>query len=94
MLRVLSEEKAAKGNGRKGRNDPPTLAAGEAGQGLQVSRETLRQWMTEAELRRARPKRVRRVHVWRERRAAFRRGSIEPRAIRKRGIQFGVSHRH
>ncbi len=73
----------------------PTLAAEKlAGQGLEVSRETLRQRMTEAELWRARAKRLRRVHVWRERRAAFRRGSIEPPAIRKRGIQFGVSHRH
>ena len=39
--------------------------------GLAVSRETLRQWMTAAELRHPRRRKVETVHVWRERRAAF-----------------------
>jgi len=50
----------------------PTLAAEQmAPQGLRVSRETLRQWMMEAGLWKARRQRLRPVHVWRERRAAF-----------------------
>ena len=50
----------------------PTLAAEQlAQQGLRVSRETLRQWMMEAGLWKARRQRLRPVHVWRERRAAF-----------------------
>jgi winged helix-turn helix protein len=50
----------------------PTLAA-EKLVGLKgaVSRETLRKWMIEAGLWRARRKRLGEVHVWRERRAAF-----------------------
>ncbi len=50
----------------------PTLAAEHlAGDGLRVSRETLRKWMTAAGLWRPRRQRVKAVHVWRERRAAF-----------------------
>ncbi len=50
----------------------PTLAAEKlAEQGLGVSRETLRQWMTEVGLWRVHRKKLRAVHVWRERRAAF-----------------------
>ncbi len=50
----------------------PTLAAEKlATQRLQVSRETLRKWMVEAGFWRARRKRLRAVHVWRERRAAL-----------------------
>jgi hypothetical protein len=50
----------------------PTLAAEKlATQRLWVSRETLRKWMVEAGFWRARRKRLRAVHVWRERRAAF-----------------------
>jgi transposase len=50
----------------------PTLASEKlAAQGLPVSRETLRKWMSEAGLWQARRWRVRTVHVWRERRAAF-----------------------
>ena len=50
----------------------PTLAAEHLGQdGLSVSRETLRKWMTEVELWRPRRQRVKAAHVWRERRAAF-----------------------
>jgi hypothetical protein len=50
----------------------PTLAAEHLAQeGLLVSRETLRKWMVQAALWRPRRQRVKRVHVWRERRASF-----------------------
>ncbi len=50
----------------------PTLAAEHlAREGLVVSRETLRKWMTAAGLWRPRRQRVKSVHVWRERRAAL-----------------------
>ena len=50
----------------------PTLAAEHlAEDGLRVSRETLRKWMSAAGLREPRRRRLRAVHVWRERRAAF-----------------------
>ena len=50
----------------------PTLAAEQlAGQGHAVSRETLRHWMAAAGLWQPRRRSLRRVHVWRERRAAF-----------------------
>ncbi len=50
----------------------PTLAAEHLAQeGLAVSRETLRKWMSAAGLWRVRRKRVHAVHVWRERRACF-----------------------
>lgn len=50
----------------------PTLASEHlAAEGWTVSRETLRQWMSVAGLWRPRRQRVERVHVWRERRAAF-----------------------
>jgi hypothetical protein len=50
----------------------PTLATEHlARAGVEVSRETLRQWMSTAGLWRPRRQRVRKVHVWRERRAAF-----------------------
>ncbi len=50
----------------------PTLAIEKlADVKLRVSRETLRKWMIEAGLWRARRKRLKTVHVWRERRAAF-----------------------
>ena len=50
----------------------PTLAAEHlAKEGLLVSRETLRKWMTKATLWRSRQQRVKTVHVWRERRASF-----------------------
>ncbi len=50
----------------------PTLAAEHLTRaGVEVSRETLRQWMSTAGLWRPRRQRVRQVHVWRERRAAF-----------------------
>ena len=50
----------------------PTLAAEHLAQeGLPVSRETLRKWMTQAALWCPRRQRVKKIHVWRERRASF-----------------------
>jgi transposase len=51
----------------------PTLAAEELAEqhGIQVSRETLRQWLTEAKLWRRRRARIEQAHVWRARRARY-----------------------
>jgi DNA-binding Lrp family transcriptional regulator len=51
----------------------PTLAAEHLSRrGIaQIGRETARKWMSEAGLWRARPKKVREVHTWRERRESF-----------------------
>jgi hypothetical protein len=50
----------------------PTLAAEHLAQdGLALSRETLRKWMTQAAFWRPRSQRVKKIHVWRERRARF-----------------------
>src|SRR6202140_707043 len=50
----------------------PTLAAEHLAQeGFAVSRETLRKWMTQAALWRPRCQRLKKIHVWRERRASF-----------------------
>ena len=50
----------------------PTLAAEHlAKDGLPVSRETLRKWMIQAALWRPRRQRLKKIHVWRERRASF-----------------------
>lgn len=50
----------------------PTLASEHlARQGVPVSRETLRGWMTQARLWRPRARRVQAVHAWRPRRPAF-----------------------
>jgi transposase len=50
----------------------PTLGAEHlARQGVGVSRETLRKWMIRAGLWRSRRQKIRAVHVWRQRRAAF-----------------------
>src|SRR5467141_1089607 len=50
----------------------PTLAAEHlAKEGLPVSRETLRKWMSKAAFWRPRSQRVKKIHVWRERRASF-----------------------
>src|ERR1022692_4321783 len=50
----------------------PTLAAEHlAKEGLEVSRETLRKWMTQAAFWCPRSQRVKKIHVWRERRASF-----------------------
>jgi hypothetical protein len=50
----------------------PTLAAEHlAKEGLPVSRETLRKWMTKATYWRPRRQRIKKIDVWRERRASF-----------------------
>jgi transposase len=50
----------------------PTLAAEHLAQdGLALSRETLRKWMSKAAFWRPRNQRVKKIHVWRERRASF-----------------------
>lgn len=50
----------------------PTLASEHlAAHDVRVSRETLRQWMSEAGLWRPRTRRLKAVHVWRARRSAF-----------------------
>src|SRR5579883_545086 len=51
----------------------PTLAAEHLDKkhGIQVSRETLRQWMIEAKLWRARKQHIEKVHEWRPRRSRF-----------------------
>jgi hypothetical protein len=50
----------------------PTLAAEHlAEEGVALSRETLRKWMTQAAFWRPRSQRVKKIHVWRERRASF-----------------------
>src|SRR5271157_1215963 len=50
----------------------PTLAAEHlAKEGLALSRETLRKWMSKAAFWRPRCLRVKKIHVWRERRASF-----------------------
>jgi hypothetical protein len=50
----------------------PTRASEHLAQdGFQVSRETLRKWMTQASFWRPRKQRVKKIHVWRERKASF-----------------------
>ncbi|MGO8818029.1 MAG: ISNCY family transposase [Terriglobia bacterium] len=50
----------------------PTLAAEHlTKEGLPLSRETLRKWMIKAVFWRPRSQRLRKIHVWRERRASF-----------------------
>jgi DNA-binding Lrp family transcriptional regulator len=50
----------------------PTLASERlAAEGMRVSRETLRKWMAEEGLWEVKKKRLRQVHVWRERRGAL-----------------------
>jgi Homeodomain-like domain-containing protein len=51
----------------------PTLAGEELAEqhGIQVSRETLRQWLIEAKLWRRRRARIEQAHVWRARRARY-----------------------
>jgi hypothetical protein len=50
----------------------PSLAAEHLAQeGFTVSRETLRKWMTQSNFWRPRRQRVKKIHVWRERRASF-----------------------
>src|SRR5260221_1799908 len=51
----------------------PTLAAEEVAEdyGIQVNRETLRQWLIAAKVWRARRSRIERVHIWRPRPARY-----------------------
>jgi hypothetical protein len=51
----------------------PTLAVEELAEqhGIAISRETLRQWLIEAKLWRARRAQVEQAHVWRARRARY-----------------------
>lgn len=51
----------------------PTFAAERLGEdhGLVVSRETVRRWMSEAQLWKPHAQRVKEVHIWRERRSRF-----------------------
>jgi hypothetical protein len=50
----------------------PTLAAEHlAKEGLPVSRETLRKWMTQAAFWHPRSQRAKKIHVWRDRRGSF-----------------------
>ena len=51
----------------------PTLAAEylETEHGIQVSRETVRQWMVKAKLWRARKQHIEKIHEWRPRRSRF-----------------------
>jgi len=74
--RRLSEEVRRKALGllsqEKYRGFRPTLSTEHLCRiGVQVSRETTRRWMVEAGLWRKRKKRAKKIHVWRERRAAF-----------------------
>lgn len=65
VIGILSEE-IYKGFG-------PTLASEylASNHGIELSKETVRQWMMRAGLRRGRRARVQRVHVWRERRERY-----------------------
>ena len=49
----------------------PTLAAEHLAKEGTVSRETLRKWMTKAAYWRPRRQRVKKIYVWRERRACL-----------------------
>ncbi len=56
----------------------PTLAAEHLAQeGLPVTRETLRKWMTQAAFWCPRRQRVKKIHVWRERRTGLRGALVE-----------------
>ena len=66
------EQKVLKRLGQRYADFGPTLAAEHlAKEGLPVSHETLRKWMTKAAFWRPRCQRVKQIHVWRERRASF-----------------------
>jgi DNA-binding Lrp family transcriptional regulator len=68
-LQVFAAQKQA----RQWHDYGPTLAAEELGSeyGVKVGKETLRQWLLQAGLWKARRARVERVHVWRKRRARW-----------------------
>jgi hypothetical protein len=66
------EQKILARVGQRYRDFGPTLAAEHlAKEGFPVSRETLRKWMTKAAYWRPRKQRVKKIYVWRERRASF-----------------------
>src|SRR5271165_4872355 len=71
-LAARFEQKVLARVGQRYADFGPTLAAEHlAKDGLLVSRETLRRWMSKAALWHPRSQRVKAVHVWRERRACF-----------------------
>ena len=71
-LATCFEKKILRRIGQRYADFGPTLAAEHLAQeGWIVSRETLRKWMTQASLWRPRKQRVKKIHVWRERRASF-----------------------
>jgi hypothetical protein len=71
-LAARFEEKDLTRVGQRYADFGPTLAAEHlAKDGFPVSRETLRTWMTKAAFWHPRWQRVKKIHVWRERRASF-----------------------
>src|SRR6266446_5202080 len=71
-LAARFEEKVLTRVGQRYADFGPTLAAEHlAKDGFRVSRETLRTWMTKAAFWHPRSQRVKKIHVWRERRASF-----------------------
>src|SRR5438132_5289592 len=71
-LAARLEQKVLARVGQRYADFGPTLAAEHlAKDGFALSRETLRTWMTKAALWRPRRQRVKKIHVWRERRASF-----------------------
>src|SRR6266478_2772850 len=71
-LAVRLEQKVLARVGQRYADFGPTLAAEHlAKDGFALSRETLRTWMTKAAFWHPRCQRVKKIHVWRERRASF-----------------------
>jgi transposase len=71
-LAARFEQKVLARVGQRYADFGPTLAAEHlAKDGLVVSRETLRRWMSKAAFWQPRRQRVKKIHVWRERRACF-----------------------
>src|SRR6267143_5687254 len=71
-LAARLEQKVLARVGQRYADFGPTLAAEHlAKDGFPLSRETLRTWMTKAGFWRRRCQRVKKIHVWRERRASF-----------------------
>jgi transposase len=71
-LAARFEQKVLTRVGQRYADFGPTLAAEHLAQdGFPVSRETLRRWMTKAAFWHPRCQRVKKIHVWRERRASF-----------------------
>src|SRR5450631_4896773 len=69
---VSFEQKVLARIGQRYADFGPTLAAEHlAKEGLEVSRETLRKWMTQAAFWCPRSQRVKKIHVWRQRRSSF-----------------------